>query len=54
MTTDRKWATKLIGLDGDTNQATGWNRWQQGCSGIEPFPETPLWNDLAWHAPQLR
>jgi hypothetical protein len=49
MTTDRKWVTKLIELNGDKPLAgiVG----NKGCNGIL---ETPLWNELAWDAPQLR
>jgi hypothetical protein len=55
MTTNKDWATKLIGLNGGTKvKPLPCNVDNVGYDGSLRFTEAPLWNTLSWTVPQLR
>jgi hypothetical protein len=55
ITTNKKWATKLIKLNGGEKIMPLVNNIDNdGYTGTERFVEEPQWNDLSWTVPQLR
>jgi hypothetical protein len=54
-TTNKKWATKLIKLNGGEKIKPLVNNIDNdGYTGTDRFLEEPQWNDLSWTVPQLR
>jgi hypothetical protein len=55
MTTNKDWATKLIGLNGGSKvKPLPRNIDNVGYDGTLRFTEAPLWNTLYWTVPQLQ
>jgi hypothetical protein len=55
ITTNKKWATKLIKLNGGEKIKPLVNNIDNdGYTGTDRFLEEPQWNDLSWTVPQLR
>jgi hypothetical protein len=55
VTSDKKWATRLIKLNGGIKvKPLAANVDNVGYTGVEKFIVEPQWNDLAWEVSQLR